>query len=342
MLGKKDLNGIKLATALPVEALNKSDNIKMDNNSSNNYMMVNSPSVEYSQLDLNRNQKNELDGGFKNKVKSIRNYRKILTKIATFITFGTLFFIVAYILINGLPHLTPQLFEWKYNTTNVSMLPSIITTLYIVVLGLLISVPIGVFTAIFMVEYLDSQNVFIRIIRLATDTLSAIPSIVYGLFGMLFFVYYLDLKNSVISGVLTVSIMVLPVIIRSSEEALLNVRNDYRWGSLALGAGRLRTVFRVVLPAALPGIISGVVLSTGRIIGESAALIYTLGTSTKLPTSLSNSGRTLSVHMYMLSGEGRFIDQAFATAVVILLMVLILNAISSFIGKKIAGKSYMK
>ena len=255
---------------------------------------------------------------------------------------GTLFFIVAYILINGLPNLTPQLFEWKYNTTNVSMLPSIITTLYIVVLGLLISVPIGVFTAIFMVEYLDSQNVFIRIIRLATDTLSAIPSIVYGLFGMLFFVYYLDLKNSVISGVLTVSIMVLPVIIRSSEEALLNVRNDYRWGSLALGAGRLRTVFRVVLPAALPGIISGVVLSTGRIIGESAALIYTLGTSTKLPTSLSNSGRTLSVHMYMLSGEGRFIDQAFATAVVILLMVLILNAISSFIGKKIAGKSYMK
>lgn len=342
MLGKKDFNDIKLATALPVEAFKKSDNIKMDNNSSNNYMMANSPSVEYSQLDLNRDQKNELDGGFKNKVKSIRNYRKILTKIATFITFGTLFFIVAYILINGLPNLTPQLFEWKYNTTNVSMLPSIITTLYIVVLGLLISVPIGVFTSIFMVEYLDSQNVFIRIIRLATDTLSAIPSIVYGLFGMLFFVYYLDLKNSVISGVLTVSIMVLPVIIRSSEEALLNVRNDYRWGSLALGAGRLRTVFRVVLPAALPGIISGVVLSTGRIIGESAALIYTLGTSTKLPTSLSNSGRTLSVHMYMLSGEGRFIDQAFATAVVILLMVLILNAISSFIGKKIAGKSYMK
>lgn len=285
------------------------------------------------------NKNNKLASVFKNKKNSRKNYRKILTQLASAITFGTLFLIVVYILVKGIPNLSPSLFEMKYTTQNVSMMPAIITTLYIVVLGLLVSVPIGIFTAVFMAEYLDSQNIFVKIIRLATDTLSAIPSIVYGLFGMLFFVYFLNMKNSIMAGFLTVAIMVLPVIIRSSEEAFLNVRKDYRWGSYALGAGRLRTVFRVVLPAALPGILSGVILSTGRIIGESAALIYTLGTSTKLPTSLFQSGRTLSVHMYMLSGEGMYVDQAFATAVVILFMVLLLNGISSFIGNKIAKRS---
>ncbi|SEN86301.1 phosphate ABC transporter permease PstA [Peptostreptococcus russellii] len=285
------------------------------------------------------NKNNKLASVFKNKKNSRKNYRKILTQLASAITFGTLLLIVVYILVKGIPNLSPSLFEMKYTTQNVSMMPAIITTLYIVVLGLLVSVPIGIFTAVFMAEYLDSQNIFVKIIRLATDTLSAIPSIVYGLFGMLFFVYFLNMKNSIMAGFLTVAIMVLPVIIRSSEEAFLNVRKDYRWGSYALGAGRLRTVFRVVLPAALPGILSGVILSTGRIIGESAALIYTLGTSTKLPTSLFQSGRTLSVHMYMLSGEGMYVDQAFATAVVILFMVLLLNGISSFIGNKIAKRS---
>lgn len=285
------------------------------------------------------NKNNKLASVFKNKKNSRKNYRKILTQLASAITFGTLLLIVVYILVKGIPNLSPSLFEMKYTTQNVSMMSAIITTLYIVVLGLLVSVPIGIFTAVFMAEYLDSQNIFVKIIRLATDTLSAIPSIVYGLFGMLFFVYFLNMKNSIMAGFLTVAIMVLPVIIRSSEEAFLNVRKDYRWGSYALGAGRLRTVFRVVLPAALPGILSGVILSTGRIIGESAALIYTLGTSTKLPTSLFQSGRTLSVHMYMLSGEGMYVDQAFATAVVILFMVLLLNGISSFIGNKIAKRS---
>ena len=281
----------------------------------------------------------DIDGGFKNRKTTRLNYRKVLTQLASLVTFGTLLLIVVYILVKGIPNLNPSLFEMKYTTQNVSMMPAIITTLYIVVLGLLVSVPIGIFTAVFMAEYLDSQNTFVKIIRLATDTLSAIPSIVYGLFGMLFFVYFLNMQNSIMAGFLTVGIMVLPVIIRSSEEAFLNVRKDYRWGSLALGAGRLRTVFRVVLPAALPGILSGVILSTGRIIGESAALIYTLGTSTKLPTSLFQSGRTLSVHMYMLSGEGMYVDQAFATAVIILFMVLVLNGISSFVGHKIAQKS---
>lgn len=279
------------------------------------------------------------DNGFKNSKGKRIKYRKILTQIASLATFGSLVVIVVYIMIKGIPNLKPDLFQMKYTTQNVSMMPAIITTIYMVVLGLLVSVPIGIFTAIFMAEYLNSQSLFVRIIILATDTLSAIPSIVYGLFGMIFFVYFLNMKNCLIAGVLTVGIMILPVIIRSSEEAFLNVRRDYRWGSYALGAGRLRTVFRVVLPAALPGILSGVILSTGRIIGESAALIFTLGTSTKLPTSLLDSGRTLSVHMYMLSGEGMYVDQAFATAVVIMFLVLILNGISSFVANKIAKKS---
>lgn len=319
--------------------LNKS---KFMNTKQNGDTLISSEAL-INKKEIGSNKKvSDLGGGHNNKFALTRNFRKIFTQLATAVTFGTLLLIVVYILVRGIPNLKPSLFDMKYTTQNVSMMPAIITTIYIVILGLLASVPVGVFTAIFMAEYLDSQNVFIKIIRLATDTLSAIPSIVYGLFGMLFFVYFLNMKNSLMAGFLTVAIMVLPVIIRSSEEALLNVRKDYRWGSLALGAGKLRTVFRVVLPAALPGILSGVILSTGRIIGESAALIYTLGTSTKLPTSLFQSGRTLSVHMYMLSGEGMYVDQAFATAVVILFMVLILNWISSLVGHMIAGKSLGK
>ncbi len=267
------------------------------------------------------------------------NLRKNLSKLAAIISFATFLIIVFYILIKGVVNLNPSLFEMKYTTENVSMMPAIITTLYLVVLGLLLSVPVGLFTAIFMAEYLDLENRFVKIIRLATDTLSAIPSIVYGLFGMLFFVYFLNLKNSILSGALTVSIMVLPVIIRSSEEAFLNISKDYRLASYALGAGKIRTVFKVLLPVALPSILSGVILSMGRIIGESAALIYTMGSSSNLPHSIFQPGRSLAVHMYILSGEGLYLDQAFATAVVILFIVLVLNAITTFLANKIANKS---
>lgn len=269
-----------------------------------------------------------------NTKKKKKNYLKPVIKIFSFICFANFLFIIGYILIRGIPNLTPSLFEWKYTSNNVSMLPSIITTLYIVFLSILIASPIGIFTAIYLVEYLNSDSIFNKVIRLASDTLSGIPSIIYGLFGMLFFVHFLGLKNSIISGVLTSVIMILPIMIRASEEALLSVKDIYRHGSIALGTGKVSTVFKIVLPMAFPGIISGIILSIGRVLGESAALIYTLGTSSKLPETIFNSGRTLSVHMYMLSGEGRFIEQAFATAVVLVLMVLSINFLSEFVVKK--------
>lgn len=270
--------------------------------------------------------------------KKKKNYLKGLIQASALLCFGIFLFIVGYILFKGIPNLSANLFEWKYTSTNVSMLPSIITTLYVVALSLLICVPLGIFTSIYLVEYLDNNSLFNKVIRLASDTLAGIPSIIYGLFGMLFFVQFLGLKNSVVSGVLTCVIMILPVMTRASEEALLSVKDMYRHGSIALGANKVVTVFKVVLPMALPGIVSGIILSTGRVIGESAALIYTLGTSTKLPETIFNSGRTLSVHMYMLSGEGRFIEQAFATAVVLVLMVLALNTLSEFVVKKFIVK----
>ena len=168
------------------------------------------------------------------------------------------------------------------------------------------------------------------------ETLSGIPSIVYGLFGMLFFVTALDWGYSLLSGALTLSIMILPLIMRTTEEALKTVPDSYREGSFGLGAGRLRTVFRVVLPSAVPGILAGVILAVGRIVGETAALIYTAGTVTDMPKNLLSSGRTLAVHMYALSSEGLHTQQAYATAVILLAVVLLINTLSAFIAKKVA------
>lgn len=264
-------------------------------------------------------------------------YAKYMSKIAAFLCFGSLILIVAYIFLRGAVHLKPELFAVKYNSQNASMLPSIVTTIYLVGLSLLIAVPLGIFAGIYLVEYSKTESKLSKIIMVAADSLAGIPSIIFGLFGMLFFVQTLSLKKSLVSGALTVSLMILPIIIRSTQDALLRVRNDYRMGSLALGAGRLRTVFRVILPCAMPGILSGIILSTGRILGETAALVYTLGTSTKLPSGIFKSGRTLSVHMYILSGEGKYVNEAFATSVILLLLVIVLNSISSLIARKIGG-----
>lgn len=253
------------------------------------------------------------------------------------VTFGVLGFIILFILINGVPHLTPSLFSWDYTTANVSLMPALITTLYVIGGSLLIATPIGIFTAIYLVEYADRTKFIVKLIGMATDTLAAVPSIVYGLFGFLFFVAFLEFQFSLIAGVLTTTIMVLPLIIRSTEEALLAVGKPLREASFALGAGKLRTIFNVVLPVATPGILSGVILAIGRIIGESAALIYTLGSSTNLPSTLFSSGRTLAVHMYVLSSEGFHVNEAFATAVVLLVLVLVLNGLSTLISRKLAG-----
>lgn len=253
--------------------------------------------------------------------------------LSAIITIGLLLVLIAYILYKGLPNLSPQLFAWQYTSDNVSMMPAIINTLGMVALALLIAVPTGVFSAIYLVEYAGKGNRLVGLVRITAETLSGIPSIVYGLFGFLMFVIALKWEYSFLAGALTVSMMVLPTIMRTAEEALLAVPDSYREGSFGLGAGRLQTVFRIILPAAVPGILSGIILSIGRIVGETAALIYTAGTVTGIPKSLFDSGRTLSVHLYALWNEGLHTEEAYATAAVLLIIVLIINSISSLAAK---------
>ena len=174
------------------------------------------------------------------------------------------------------------------------------------------------------------------VIRLTTETLSGIPSIVYGLFGMLFFVNTLGWGFSLIAGAFTLAIMILPLIMRQTEESLKSVPDSFREGSFGLGAGKLRTVFRIVLPSAVPGILAGVILAIGRIVGETAALMYTAGTVAKVPSSIFGSGRTLAVHMYNLSSEGLYMNQAYATAVILLILVVGINTLSGVIAKRLA------
>lgn len=275
-------------------------------------------------------------------LRKIRAYSKhplsavlmLLVLLSATITFCVLFYLIAYILVKGVPYLKPSLFAWEYNSDNVSMTPAIITTVMMTGLSLLIAVPIGIFTAIYLVEYAKKGNKLVAVVRTTAETLSGIPSIVYGLFGLLFFVTALGWGFSLIAGAFTLSIMILPLIMRTTEEALKAVPDSYREGSFGLGAGRLRTVFRIVLPAAIPGILAGVILGIGRIVGETAALIYTAGTMAKVPNSLFSSGRTLSVHMYRLSSEGLNMNEANATAVILLLVVVLINAFSAYLAKK--------
>lgn len=252
------------------------------------------------------------------------------------ITFGVLFLIIGFILIKGLSHLTPQLFSWTYTSENMSVMPAIVTTLILVFGSLIIAIPLGVFASFYLVEYAKRGSRLVAWIRIAADTLSGIPSIVFGLFGMLFFVTFLGFQYSLLAGILTSVIMVLPVIIRATEEGLLSVPDSVRQASFGLGAGKLRTVFKIVLPGALPGILSGVILSIGRIVGETAALMYTLGTSTNMPTSLMSSGRSLALHMYVLSSEGLHVNEAYATGVILILIVLLINYASTALSKKLS------
>lgn len=258
-----------------------------------------------------------------------------LVWLAAAFTIFVLFMIIFYILAKGLPYLHPSLFAWEYTSTNVSLLPAFITTLEITALALLAAVPLGIFTAVYLVEYAPRGSHMVKVIRLTAETLSGIPSIVYGLFGMLFFVTALDWGYSILSGACTLAIMILPLIIRTTEEALVGVPDSYREGSFGLGAGRLRTIFQIILPSALPGVLAGAILAIGRIVGETAALIYTAGTVPQLPASLLSSGRTLAVHMYALSSEGLHTGEAYATALVLLLFVLCMNTFSAFLARRL-------
>ena len=260
---------------------------------------------------------------------------RVLIYAAAAITFAVLLFLLAYILINGLPNIKPSLFSLEYNTENASLMPALINTVIMTLLSLVIAIPFGIFSAIFLVEYAKKGNRFVGIIRLTTETLQGIPSIVYGLFGMLFFVTALGWGYSILAGAFTMSIMILPLIMRTTEEALKAVPDTYREGSFGLGAGKLRTIFRIVLPAAVPGIMAGVILAIGRIMGETAALMYTAGTVPDIAATPMSSGRTLAVHMYNLSSEGLYMDQAYATAVILLVLVVGINALSSVIARKL-------
>lgn len=262
----------------------------------------------------------------------------LLTWLAGIITISVVVFLVLYILIKGIPNLTTSLFAWTYNSENVSMMPAIINTVIMTFLSLAIAVPIGVLSAVYLTEYAKRGNPFVKVVRVTTETLAGIPSIVYGLVGYLIFVIAMKLHQSMLSGALTLAIMILPTLMRTTEEALISVPDSFREGSFGLGAGRLRTVFKVVLPSAVPGILSGIILSIGRIVGETAALIYTSGTVAGIPKSLLGSGRTLSVHMYALLSEGLYMDQAYATAVVLLILVLLINILSGLVAKKVAAK----
>ena len=251
----------------------------------------------------------------------------------------TLLLIIGFVLVKGAPTLfsNPHLLFGKYefNSEKITILPSIVTTLMTVTLSLLVAVPIGICTAIFLNEYAKKSNIFIKIIRGAIDLLNGVPSIVYGLFGMITFVALIKGRSTIMAGSLTVGIMLLPTIVRSTEESLKSVQDSLREGSFALGAGKMRTIFKIVLPSALPGILSAIILSMGRVISESAPFIYTMGSViSAMPTSYFDSNATLAVALYRLSGEGWYVNEAYATAVVLIVLVLALN----FLAELIAGK----
>ncbi len=260
------------------------------------------------------------------------------TAVATLVLVG----IVGYILVSGVPHLSPSLFAWEYTSENVSLMPALVGTLLMAALSLLLAVPIGVGAALYLVEYARSNSAFVRLVRVTTETLQGIPSIIYGLFGLLFFTTLLGWGLSLMAGACTLAIMVLPVIMRTTEEALLAVPESYRQGGFALGAGRVRTVFRCVLPSALPGIVGGVLLALGRCVGEVAALLFTAGTVAQIPDfagqgvfALFDSCRTLAVHKYVLASERLHINETYATAVVLLVLIVLLNAAANFAAKKL-------
>ncbi len=254
-----------------------------------------------------------------------------------------LLLVIGFIFVKGFPTLvsSPHLLFGKYefDSEKITILPSIVTTLMTVGLSLLIAVPIGLCTAIFLNEYAKKNNFFIKMIRGAIDLLNGVPSIVYGLFGMITFVALIGGTSSILAGTLTISIMLLPTIVRSTEESLKSVQDSLREGSLALGAGKMRTIFKIVLPSALPGIMSAIILSMGRVIAESAPFIYTMGSViSATPAGYLDSNATLAVALYRLSGEGWYVNEAYATAVVLIILVLGLNLLAELIAGKLNKK----
>ncbi len=257
---------------------------------------------------------------------------------ASYITISLVVLIIAYILLSGIPNIKPSLIALHYTSDNCSLFPAFVNTVIIVALSLVIGLPIGIFSAIYLTEYAKHGSRFVKLIRMMAETLSGIPSIVYGLVGYLFFNIALKFGYSILSGAITLSMMILPLIMRTSEEAIISVPDMYREGSYGLGAGKIKTIFSIVLPSAAPGIFGGIMLAIGRIIGETAALVFTAGTVAGIPDSVLGSGRTLSVHMYVLMNEGLHMNEAKGVAVILLILVLILNSVSLYLQKRIKSK----
>jgi len=253
-------------------------------------------------------------------------------------TVSILLYLAGFILIKGVPHIKPSLFSTNYTVENQSLFPALATTLIMVGLTLAIAAPFGIFTAIYLIEYARGGSRMVRVIRMAAETLAGVPSIVYGLFGYIFFVTWLGWGKSLLAGCFTLAVMILPLIMRTTEESLKSIPDSYREGSYSLGAGKLRTVWRITLPSAAPGIFAGIILATGRIVGETAALMFTIGSVIQLPKNLFSQGRTLALHVYQLSSQGHYTNEAYATAVVLLVVVLGINYLSSSIERRFLQK----
>lgn len=245
--------------------------------------------------------------------------------------------IIGYIVVRGFPAIS-----WEFITQPPSragkeggISTTIVGTVYLTLVALLISVPLGVGAALYLEEYGRKNTKFGFVLKLTAETLAGIPSIVYGLFGFVFFVIYLDLGWSIISGGLTLAIMTLPTITRTAQEAIIAVPEEYRFNSFALGAAKWHTIKRLILPSAAPGIITGIILSAGRAIGESAAVILTAGSSLGMPLNITDPARTMSVHLYMLAMEGISVERAFGTALLLVVLILIINYLANLSLKKI-------
>jgi len=259
---------------------------------------------------------------------------RVIIWASALLTVSILSWIIFYIVANGMSHINLNFIFSEYKGDEHGILPMIVSTVYMVLLSVAISTPIGIGAALYLVEYAKAGKILF-FVRFATETLAGIPSIIYGLFGFIFFVTVLKLNFSLLSGALTLSIMVLPIIIRTTEEALKAVPRSYREGSLALGATKIQTIRGVILPSAIPGILAAVILSTGRIVGETAAVYLTAGMVTRFPSSMMDSGRTLSVHLYVLAKEGLSFEEAFATATILIMIVAVINLLTSKIAKRI-------
>ena len=268
--------------------------------------------------------------------------RFLLVWGAGFITIAVLLYLIGFILAKGIPHIKVSLFSLTYTIENQSLFPALVTTLMMVTITLLIAVPFGVCTAVYLVEYAPRGSRLVRVIRMTTETLSGIPSIVFGLFGYIFFATWLGWGKSILAGCFTLAIMILPLIMRTTEESLKSIPDSYREGSFSLGAGKLRTVWQVTLPPAMPGIFAGIILAVGRIVGETAALIFTIGSVIKIPDNLFSQGRTLALHVLQLASQGHNRDEAYATAVVLLVVVVGINALSSSIERRFKQKQSSK